>query len=109
MYAIKDSTFNVMYGNDTISIPTNEIVMIKKMQGYIEGTGYIILGMGMLAFAVGVPIEWMTNGGQGAVDQIIGTVAVTSISIPFIVIGQITSRVHMKKWKIYSVTQQTKK
>lgn len=103
--SISDTSIIALNPNDTIAIPLKNIQLIKKMNGHAEGVGYIILGMGMLGFAIGVPISWIEKGGKGAVEQIIGTVAVTSISLPFIVIGSITTRYNLKKWNIYSLSK----
>jgi hypothetical protein len=104
--SITDTSLIALQRNDTIVVPLKNIHLIKKMNGHAEGVGYIVLGMGMIGFAIGVPISWIEKGGKGAVEQIIGTVAVTSISLPFIIIGSITTRYNMKKWRVYALSRQ---
>jgi hypothetical protein len=87
---------------DPVSIPLEQVLVIKKMRVTSIATGYLILGMSAVGMAIGVPARWIKDGPEAVGNQVLGTLAIASISVPLIYIGKWTTRFNGRKWKLAS-------
>ena len=106
---LTDSAIIEVSSKDTFSIPLKNIRFIKCEKDYVESVGYLGLGMCMVGYVIGVPVRLIKDGGEAAVEQIIGTTILASLFLPPILIGTIRTKYNMNNWKLISISNEVKK
>ncbi len=101
---LSDSTITKLKGRESYSIPIDDILVIKKGKDYVKSMGQIVLTLSVVPLIAG-GVYWITGDSEEALNGLIFSAALATLSLPVIVIGALRSKYNMKRWELVSIEE----
>lgn len=90
-------------GWNSYTIPIEDILVIKKGKDYVKSMGQIILSLSVVPL-IASGVYWITGNSEEALNGLIFSATVATISLLVITNGELKSKYNMRRWKLVSIS-----